>query len=101
MLHPKGKVSEVQEAQMTTILDKNVHNVSVEGSFDDCQDIVKALFADPDINRRHKLGAVNSISRCFPAHSSLFTIKSMFRDNVLGVISLQDSDHFSEQAITD
>jgi len=65
MLHPKGKVSEVQEAQMTTILDKNVHNVSVEGSFDDCQDIVKALFADPDINRSHKLGAVNSISRCF------------------------------------
>lgn len=72
MLHPKGKVSEVQEAQMTTILDENVHNVSVDGSFDDCQDLVKALFADSQINRTHKLGAVNSISRCHPAHNSLF-----------------------------
>ena len=62
MLHPKGKVSPVQEAQMTTILDENVHNVSVEGSFDDCQDIVKALFSDPDMNKTHKLGAVNSIN---------------------------------------
>lgn len=62
MLHPKGKVSPIQEAQMTTILDSNVHNLSVEGSFDDCQDIVKALFADPDTNRSHRLAAVNSIN---------------------------------------
>lgn len=62
MLHPKGKVSPVQEAQMTTILDDNVHNISVEGSFDDCQDIVKALFADSQMNRSYKLGAVNSIN---------------------------------------
>ena len=62
MLHPKGKVSPVQEAQMTTILDANVHNVSVEGSFDDCQDIVKAMFADREINKTHKLAAVNSIN---------------------------------------
>jgi len=62
MLHPKGKVSPVQEAQMTTIIDENVHNVSIEGSFDDCQDIVKALFSDPEINKTHKLAAVNSIN---------------------------------------
>jgi threonine synthase len=62
MLFPKGKVSPVQEAQMTSIMDDNVHNVSVEGSFDDCQDTVKALFADPETNRKHKLAAVNSIS---------------------------------------
>ncbi|EEP80999.1 threonine synthase [Uncinocarpus reesii 1704] len=55
-------VSPIQEAQMTTVLDSNVHNLSVEGSFDDCQDIVKALFADPEINRAHKLAAVNSIN---------------------------------------
>ncbi|KAI5286758.1 threonine synthase, partial [Ascosphaera acerosa] len=62
ILHPKGKVSPVQEAQMTTVLDSNVHNIAVEGSFDDCQDMVKALFADPETNSRHKLAAVNSIN---------------------------------------
>ncbi|KAK3297951.1 threonine synthase [Chaetomium fimeti] len=62
MLHPKGRVSPIQELQMTTVLDANVHNLAVTGNFDNCQDIVKALFADPDINSTHKLGAVNSIN---------------------------------------
>ncbi|KAL1836878.1 hypothetical protein VTJ49DRAFT_4534 [Mycothermus thermophilus] len=62
MLHPKGRVSPIQELQMTTVLDPNVHNLAVTGNFDNCQDIVKALFADPDINATHKLGAVNSIN---------------------------------------
>ncbi|ODH15724.1 threonine synthase [Paracoccidioides brasiliensis] len=62
ILHPKGKVSPIQEAQMTTVLDPNVHNLSVEGSFDDCQDMVKAMFADPEMNKVHKLAAVNSIN---------------------------------------
>ncbi len=47
---------------MVTVLDENVHNLAVTGAFDDCQDIVKALFADPDINKTHNLGAVNSIN---------------------------------------
>lgn len=62
ILHPKGRVSPLQEKQMTTILDENVHNMAVEGTFDDCQDIVKALFADPEANKALKLGAVNSIN---------------------------------------
>ncbi|OBT90480.1 threonine synthase [Pseudogymnoascus sp. 03VT05] len=62
ILHPKGRVSPVQEAQMTTVLDANVHNLAVEGTFDDCQDTVKALFADPITNASQKLGAVNSIN---------------------------------------
>lgn len=62
ILHPKGRVSPIQEAQMTTVLDENVHNLAVEGSFDDCQDIVKALFSDPDFNAKHHLGAINSIN---------------------------------------
>ncbi|OTA54909.1 threonine synthase [Hypoxylon sp. EC38] len=62
ILHPKGRVSPIQEAQMTTVLDANVHNLAVNGTFDDCQDIVKALFADPDINSTLNLGAVNSIN---------------------------------------
>ncbi|RKP05746.1 threonine synthase [Thamnocephalis sphaerospora] len=62
ILHPRGRVSPVQEQQMTTVLDKNVHNVAVEGTFDDCQDIVKALFADEAFRKRYSLGAVNSIN---------------------------------------
>ena len=62
IMFPTGKVSPVQEQQMTTVLDPNVHCLSVTGSFDDCQDYVKALFADPETNKIHHLAAVNSIN---------------------------------------
>jgi threonine synthase len=62
IMFPDGKVSPVQEAQMTTVLDANVHNLSIKGTFDDCQDTVKALFADPEMNKTHHLAAVNSIN---------------------------------------
>jgi threonine synthase len=62
IMFPDGKVSPVQEAQMTTVQDPNVHCLSVEGTFDDCQDYVKALFADPEMNKIHHLAAVNSIN---------------------------------------
>lgn len=62
ILHPRGRVSPIQEAQMTTVLDANVHNLAVEGTFDDCQDIVKNLFGNKEFNNRHHLGAVNSIN---------------------------------------
>lgn len=62
ILHPKNRVSPIQEAQMTTVTDANVHNIAVKGTFDDCQDIVKALFADVAFNEKYHLGAVNSIN---------------------------------------
>ncbi|USP74523.1 uncharacterized protein yc1106_01797 [Curvularia clavata] len=62
IMFPHGKVSPIQEAQMTTVMDANVHNLAVDGTFDDCQDFVKALFADPEINKTHRLAAVNSIN---------------------------------------
>ncbi|KAH0565050.1 hypothetical protein GP486_001559 [Trichoglossum hirsutum] len=62
ILHPKGRVSSIQEAQMTSVLDTNVHNLAVEGTFDDCQDMVKALFNDPIVSKTHNLAAVNSIN---------------------------------------
>ncbi|CAM1509150.1 Fc.00g028890.m01.CDS01 [Cosmosporella sp. VM-42] len=62
IMHPQGRVSPIQEAQMTTVLDANVHNLAVKGTFDDCQDAVKAMFADPDANKALNLGAVNSIN---------------------------------------
>ena len=62
ILHPKGRVSDVQRKQMTSVLDKNVHNIAIEGTFDDCQDIVKTLFNDAAFREKHNLSAVNSIN---------------------------------------
>lgn len=62
MLHPKGRVSEVQRRQMTTVIADNVFNLAVEGTFDDCQDLVKAMFNDQPFRDRHNLSAVNSIN---------------------------------------
>ncbi|MEZ5252267.1 MAG: threonine synthase [Microthrixaceae bacterium] len=62
ILHPEGRTSEVQRRQMTTVPSDNVHNIAIEGTFDDCQDLVKALFADEEFRRRVKLSAVNSIN---------------------------------------
>lgn len=62
VLHPKGRVSEVQRLQMTTSPHANVHNIALEGTFDDAQAIVKALFADEAFARDVQLTAVNSIN---------------------------------------
>ncbi|MGE5506849.1 MAG: threonine synthase [Actinomycetota bacterium] len=62
ILHPNGRVSEVQRRQMTTVLSDNVRNLAVEGTFDDCQDLVKALFADHAFRDEMQLSAVNSIN---------------------------------------
>ena len=62
MLHPHGRVSDVQRRQMTTVRAPNVHNIAVEGNFDDAQALVKAMFADPDFSGRFSLSAVNSIN---------------------------------------
>jgi threonine synthase len=62
VLHPYGRVSEVQRRQMTTVLDANVHNIALEGTFDDTQRIVKALFADAGFAASTQLTAVNSIN---------------------------------------
>ncbi|MBL6932722.1 MAG: threonine synthase [Rhodospirillales bacterium] len=62
ILHPEGRVSDVQRRQMTTITDSNVHNIAVKGTFDDCQNMVKAMFNDTDFRDRCNLSAVNSIN---------------------------------------
>ncbi len=62
ILHPHGRVSPVQALQMTTVTDPNVFNLAIEGTFDDCQAIVKRLFADLEFKRKYRLGAVNSIN---------------------------------------
>ncbi len=62
ILHPHGRVSDVQRRQMTTVAAANVHNIAIEGSFDDCQDLVKAMFADRELREELRLSAVNSIN---------------------------------------
>jgi threonine synthase len=62
ILYPKGRISEVQRRQMTTVQSPNVHTVAIDGSFDDCQDLVKAMFNDREFRDHHKLAAVNSIN---------------------------------------
>lgn len=62
ILYPTGRISPIQEQQMTSVLDDNVHTVSVPGTFDDCQDNVKTLFADVAFNDKYHVGAVNSIN---------------------------------------
>jgi len=62
ILHPHGRVSSVQALQMTTVPEANVWNVAIEGTFDDCQTVVKAIFNDIPFKQKHRLGAVNSIN---------------------------------------
>jgi len=62
ILHPKDRISNIQEAQMTSVLDENIHNIAIEGTFDDCQEIVKLTFGDENFRNKHHLAAVNSIN---------------------------------------
>ncbi len=62
ILHPKGRVSDVQRKQMTSVVAPNIHNIALDGSFDDCQNMVKAMFNDPDFRHDMNLSAVNSIN---------------------------------------
>jgi len=62
MLSPHGRMSPFQQAQMFSLQDANIHNIAIEGVFDDCQDIVKAVSNDLDFKRKYKIGTVNSIN---------------------------------------
>jgi threonine synthase len=62
VLHPKGRISDVQRRQMTTTRAANVRNLAIEGTFDDAQALVKQLFADHAFARAHRLAAINSIN---------------------------------------
>ncbi len=62
MTSPKGRMSPFQQAQMFSLQDANIHNIAIEGVFDDCQDIVKAVSNDLEFKRTYKIGTVNSIN---------------------------------------
>ncbi len=62
MTSPYGRMSAFQQAQMFSLMDDNIHNIAIEGVFDDCQDMVKAVSNDLDFKRQYKIGTVNSIN---------------------------------------
>ncbi len=62
VMHPSGRVSPTQERQMTAVLDPNVFNIAVQGTFDDCQNIMKTIFRDVPFKEQHALGSVNSVN---------------------------------------
>lgn len=62
IMHPNGRTSPLQALQMISVLDNNVHNLAVDGSFDDCQHIMKTIFNDLEFKKTHHLGAINSVN---------------------------------------
>ena len=79
MLHPAGRVTEIQRRQMTTVDSPNIHNVAIDGTFDDCQDLVKALFADRPFRQQMRLGAVNSINWARVAAQTVYYVTTAVR----------------------
>jgi threonine synthase len=78
MLSPRGRMSAFQQAQMYSLAAPNIHNLAIEGTFDECQDIVKALAGDADFKKRHALGAVNSINWARIAAQVVYYFKGYF-----------------------
>jgi threonine synthase len=78
MLSPHGRMSAFQRAQMFSLQDANVHNLSVRGVFDDCQDLVKKVNADAAFKARHRIGAVNSINWARVAAQVVYYFKGYF-----------------------
>ncbi|MBI4123655.1 MAG: threonine synthase [Betaproteobacteria bacterium] len=78
MLSPHRRMSAFQRAQMFSLQDANIHNLAVEGVFDDCQDLVKAVNADAAFKARHRIGAVNSINWARVAAQAVYYFKAYF-----------------------
>jgi threonine synthase len=78
MLSPQGRMSAFQRAQMYSLADANIFNIAIEGSFDDCQDLVKAVNADAAFKREHAIGAVNSINWARVAAQVVYYFKGYF-----------------------
>ena len=79
IMHPEGRTSPLQEKQMTSVLDDNVFNLAVEGTFDDCQNIMKTTFADVPFKTEHSLGSVNSVNWARVLAQTVYYFYSAFR----------------------
>ncbi|MBC8207210.1 MAG: threonine synthase [Kiritimatiellaeota bacterium] len=79
IMHPEGRTSLIQEKQMTSVLDDNVYNLAVEGTFDDCQHLMKTIFADVSFKEEHSLGSVNSVNWARVLVQTVYYFYSYFR----------------------
>lgn len=79
IMHPSGRTSPLQEKQMTSVLDDNVFNLAVDGTFDDCQHIMKTIFADVPFKTEHALGSVNSVNWARVLAQTVYYFYSAFR----------------------
>lgn len=91
ILHPHGRTSPIQALQMTTVLDPNVFNIAVRGTFDDAQSIVKSIFNDLEFRDRYRLGAVNSINWARVLAQVVYYIYAYCRLRRLGMESVDFS----------
>ncbi|WP_412026768.1 threonine synthase [Deinococcus yunweiensis] len=82
MLSPHGRMSAFQQAQMFSLAEPNIFNIALEGVFDDCQDLVKAVNADADFKARHDIGAVNSINWARVLAQAVYYFKAYFALNL-------------------
>jgi threonine synthase len=78
MLSPRGRMSAFQQAQMYSLADPNIHNLAIDGVFDDCQDIVKAIGGDAEFKARYSIGTVNSINWARVAAQVVYYFKGYF-----------------------
>ncbi len=78
MMQPHKRISAIQYQQMAAVLDENVHNMAVEGSFDDCQKIMKSLAGDLDFKKRYHIGAVNSVNWARVLAQTVYYFKAFF-----------------------
>ncbi len=79
IMHPAGRTSPLQEKQMTSVLDDNVFNLAVDGTFDDCQHIMKTIFADVPFKTAHALGSVNSVNWARVLAQTVYYFYAAFR----------------------
>lgn len=79
VMHPYKRVSPIQEKQMTTVLDDNVQNMAVKGSFDDCQNIMKSLASDLSFKKKYNIGSVNSVNWARVLAQIVYYFYSYFR----------------------
>ncbi len=79
IMHPEGRTSPLQEKQMTSVLDSNVFNLAVDGSFDDCQNIMKTTFGDVPFKTEHSLGSVNSVNWARVLAQTVYYFYAAFR----------------------
>jgi len=79
IMHPEGRTSPIQEKQMTSVLDDNVFNLAVDGTFDDCQHLMKSIFNDVAFKHEHSLGSVNSVNWARVLAQTVYYFYAAFR----------------------